>query len=128
MLQMLRSKNKKNKGFTLIELVIVVIILAILAVALFPSVLGKVQEAKVSRYLSDVDAIATSARMYYVDNNTWPTLVQLEPYGIESDIKDPWGGDITLVPNDAGDLVIDGAGDDAATPKEVKAPVPPTNP
>jgi prepilin-type N-terminal cleavage/methylation domain-containing protein len=120
MLNKLRSKSRKNEGFTLIELVVVVIILGILAVALVPGVLGKVQEARESRYLSDVDAIATGARMYYVENNEWPELADLEPYGIDSDIQDPWGGVITVTPVGS-DLEIKGA-NAPGEPKIIKAP------
>lgn len=123
MFEALKKGKEKQKGFTLIELVVVVIILGILAVALVPSVLGRVQAAKESRYNSDVDAIATAARMYFVDVGSWPTLAQLEGYGIGPSPKDPWNGNYSITESETGDLEIDGDGHDAATPKTIKAPV-----
>jgi len=117
-----RSLTKKD-GFTLIELVVVVVILGILAVALVPGVVGRVQAAKVSRYQSDLDAIATAARMYYVDNSEWPENIgALASYGIDT-VKDPWNGDYSVTPSE-GNLVIDGDGDEAAaTPRTITAPI-----
>ena len=96
MLGVFRKCKKEEKGFTLIELVVVVLIIGILAAALMPSVLGRIEEARMSRYHSDVDAIATAARMYFVDNGIWPELGQLEMYGIKPDILDPWEGPYTV--------------------------------
>ena len=95
MLGVFRKCKKEEKGFTLIELVVVVLIIGILAAALIPSVLGRIEEARMSRYHSDVDAIATAARMYFVDEGFWPKLGDLYTYGI-TDFEDPWGGKYTV--------------------------------
>lgn len=124
MLTRLRRCLKKKEGFTLIELVVVVIILGILAAALVPGVIGRVQTARVNRYNSDVDAIATAARMYYMDNNGWPAdLTALESYGIETETEDPWGNKYTLTTSE-GDLVIGSETDDSdIEDRTIKAPV-----
>ncbi|MGI6554705.1 MAG: type II secretion system protein [Bacillota bacterium] len=89
--------KESEKGFTLIELVVVVIILGILAVALVPAVTGRVEQAKESRYKSDLEAIATAARLYYIDEGEWPSgLGVLGAYGIKAEIEDPWNKKYTL--------------------------------
>jgi general secretion pathway protein G len=98
--------KESEKGFTLIELVVVVIILGILAIALVPAVTGRVEQAKESRYKSDLEAIATAARLYYIDKDEWPSgLEKLEAYGIKAGIEDPWNNEYTLN-NDNGELTI----------------------
>ena len=45
------SKNKTNKGFTLVELIVVLVILAILAAILVPALLGYIDSARSKQYL-----------------------------------------------------------------------------
>ncbi|MBR1675045.1 MAG: prepilin-type N-terminal cleavage/methylation domain-containing protein [Eubacterium sp.] len=45
------TKNKKNKGFTLVELIVVLIILAILAAILVPALLGYIDRAREKKEL-----------------------------------------------------------------------------
>lgn len=109
-----RKGGKKEEGFTLIELVVVVIIIAILAGALVPSVVGKVNSARESRNKSDLDAIATAERMYYMDNNEWTEdLSDLIPYGIPEEPKDPWDKAYTLKIETTGELTISSESEDA---------------
>lgn len=124
MLSKFRKVLKKEEAFTLIELVVVVVILGILAVALVPGVVGRVQEAKVNRYQSDLEAIATAARMYYVDNSGWPEdIEELGTYGVDSAAKDPWEGEYSVEQQD-GNLVIQGA-NAPVDPKTIPAPISP---
>lgn len=56
MIKKLQRKSNK-KGFTLVEIIVVLVILAILAAIAVPAVLGYVQDAKDSKYISEARAI-----------------------------------------------------------------------
>jgi len=102
-LRFLKKLSKDEKGFTLIELMVVVIIIGILIAILVPNFLGRVDEAKESRVKAELNSIATAAQMYRIDNeeNNWPSeLSDLEEYGIDSDAKDPWGGNYEISTSD----------------------------
>lgn len=125
MLNKLRKGLRKEEGFTLIELVVVVVILGILAIALVPAVVGRVNEAKANRYQSDLEAIATAARMYYVDKDGWPGEIDaLVAYGVETGAKDPWNG-LYKISKEEGNLVIEGENAPEGQQKTVPAPVSP---
>ena len=61
-----------RKGFTLIEMVIVVAVIAILAGLLVPMVGGLIEEARVSRALSELKQIGTAALTYNAKKGHWP--------------------------------------------------------
>lgn len=56
------KKLKNKKGFTLIEIIVVLVIMGILLAIAVPSVLGYVNKAKESRYLSDARAAYLGAQ------------------------------------------------------------------
>lgn len=72
MIKKLQKKSNK-KGFTLVEIIVVLVILAILAAIAVPSVLGYVQDAKDSKYISEARAIyvvvQTEEAKYRAENN-----------------------------------------------------------
>lgn len=127
---MVKATNfwKNEKGFTLIELVVVVIILGILALVLVPNVIGRVEEAKKSRNQSDLEAIATAVRLYYIDNGECPeNLGDLKDYGIKEGAKDPWKGAYAIENNKNGTITItsnstEGAQITINVPKESQNP------
>lgn len=51
------QKRSNKKGFTLVEIIVVLVILAILAAIAVPAVLGYVNDAKESKYISEARAI-----------------------------------------------------------------------
>ena len=92
-------------GFTLIELMIVVIIIAALAGMVVPQLIGRSDEMRRKIALGDIRNIATSLKLYRLDNDAYPTTEQglkalrhrpstaknwKEPY-LENDPNDPWG-------------------------------------
>jgi type II secretion system protein G len=70
-----------KKGFTLIELLIVVAIIAILAAIAIPNFLAAQTRSKVSRTKADMRAVATGIESYFVDNNAYPEIVAIYPFG-----------------------------------------------
>ena len=67
-------------GFTLIELLIVVAIIGILAAIAVPNFLNAQLRAKVVRAFSDMESLAKSLEMYFLDCNDYPTSNYIESY------------------------------------------------
>lgn len=99
--------EKLQRGFTLIEVMIVVVILGILASIVVPKIMGRPDEARVTRTLQDIRAIGAALDLYRLDNFSYPTTEQ----GLEALVQKPanlpagarWkqGGYLDAVPNDA---------------------------
>jgi general secretion pathway protein G len=101
-------------GFTLIEIMVVVIIIGLLAAVIVPSVMRRVDDAKVAKAKEDIQSLETALTMYYMDNSKYPTNEQglnslttqptdpsiknWKPGGyIERISKDPWGNPYLFV-------------------------------
>jgi general secretion pathway protein G len=114
-LQQQSSKQRlRSGGFTLIEIMVVVIIIGLLAAVIVPQVVSKVDEAKVSKARSDIQALEAALTMFRLDNSRYPTSEQglqalvtqptdpairhWRPGGyIPRLSKDPWGNDYQYV-------------------------------
>jgi general secretion pathway protein G len=98
------------RGFTLIEIMVVVLIIGLLAAVIVPSIMNRVDDAKISKAKQDIRSLETALQMFYLDNSKYPTteqgltaLVQpptdpsirhWKPGGyLERVSKDPWGND-----------------------------------
>jgi len=104
-----RQLKRTTAGFTLIELLVVMIILAIMAAFAIPRVIGRTEDARRGRALSDVKSFGTALDMYKADNGFYPSTEQgLQalrvaptsdpipkawngPYLKEAIKDDPWG-------------------------------------
>jgi len=99
-----------GRGFTLIEIMVVVIIIGLLAAVIVPTVVNKVDEAKVAKAKHDINALEAALAMYRVDNSRYPTTEQglqalvSQPNDptikhwrqggyLQRITKDPWGND-----------------------------------
>lgn len=113
-----------RRGFTLIEIMVVVVILGILAAILAPNVIGRIDDAQISRAQQDLRAVENALKLYRLDNFTYPTSEQgleaLANKPSDSNIKnwkssgyldrlpkDPWGNSyLYLNPGNNGEIDI----------------------
>jgi general secretion pathway protein G len=114
----------QQRGFTLIEIMVVVIIIGLLAAVIVPQLLGRVDEARVTKARSDIQALESLLTVYKLDNFTYPTEEQGLKALVEKPAdpnlhnwrtggymkrlnKDPWGGDYQYAnPGQHGDIDI----------------------
>ena len=76
-----------SAGFTLIEIMVVVVILGILAAIVAPNIIGRVEQARVTRAKTDIQTIEAALKMYRIDNSRYPSTEQ----GLEALVKQPPG-------------------------------------
>lgn len=67
------KKSKLNKGFTLVELLVVISIIGILTTLLMINFVGTREKANDSKKVQDLNSIKNALRMYYNDNQSYPT-------------------------------------------------------
>lgn len=70
----MQTTNKKNrKGFTLIELLVVILILAILAALIVPRLIGRTDDAKRAKAMSDIKELESALDRFRMDADRYPT-------------------------------------------------------
>jgi general secretion pathway protein G len=74
--------DKKIKGFTLIELLVVISLIGVLATLVIANMNSARERARDASRKSDLRNIQTALRLYYNDNNSYPTAESL-PWGSE---------------------------------------------
>jgi general secretion pathway protein G len=101
-------------GFTLIEIMVVVVILAILGTLVAPQILGRIDEARVTKAKNDLRLYESALDLYRMDNYRYPTTDQgldalvrkpadasiknWRPDGyVKQLVKDPWNHDYVYV-------------------------------
>lgn len=122
--------TNRQQGFTLLEIIVVVTIIAILAAYIAPKVVGRADDARISKAKSDIRVLESSLELYKLDNFTYPGIEQglqalvSKPAGdmknwrkggyIKKLSNDPWGNPyIYEIPGDHGEFDIYSLGADA---------------
>ena len=100
-----RALPRGQRGFTLIEIMVVVIIIGILAAIVAPNVIGRVDDAQITKAKAEIANIENALKFYRLDNFTYPSTEQ----GLDALVTKPadpnirnWkqGGYLERVPTD----------------------------
>ncbi len=100
--------RSERRGFTLIEIMVVVIVLGVLAAIVIPNLIGRTDDARVTKAQSDISALASQIEMFRLDMRRYPTeeegltVLRKEPTGEDAKLwkgpyakkdipNDPWG-------------------------------------
>ena len=67
-----KNLRKHQGGFTLIEIMVVVIIIGILVAIVAPNVMGRLDQAQVTKAKADIRAIENALKFYRLDNFAYP--------------------------------------------------------
>ncbi len=100
------SRGSRSSGFTLIEVMVVVVILSILAAIVVPKIMGKPDEARITKVQSDIRSLSAALDLYRLDNFTYPTTDQgiealvTAPGNLSSGARYQKGGYIDRMPKD----------------------------
>lgn len=130
-LHILRAKNERANGFTLLELLVVLAILGLLAAIVGPQVIKYLGSSKTQTASVQAKNIAASLELFRLDAGRYPTaaeglagLVKAPPsvqiwngpyLPQESALIDPWGNPYKFkVPGDHGEIDIFSLGSDNA--------------
>lgn len=82
-----KNPTAASAGFTLIEIMVVIVILGILAAIVAPNIIGRVEQARITRAKTDIQTIEAALKMYRIDNSRYPTTEQ----GLEALVRKPAG-------------------------------------
>jgi general secretion pathway protein G len=68
--------HMSQRGFTLIEILVVVMILGLLISLAAPRIIGRTDEARVTKAMADIRAVEEALALYRLDSGLYPTSDQ----------------------------------------------------
>lgn len=77
----------RQTGFSLIEIMVVIVIIAIMASMIVPRIMGKPDEARVTKAITDIRQLEGALNMYRLDNYAYPSTDQ----GLQALVQRPSG-------------------------------------
>ncbi len=93
-------KTKKTDGFSLLEMAVAMAIMVVLTTAIAPVAVRQAQIKAGEKSAREINIIQEAARKYYIDNNSWPNLLEdLKVGGYLNNAwitKNPWGFDYNI--------------------------------
>jgi general secretion pathway protein G len=99
-------RRAPDAGVTLIEMMVVLVMISVVAALIFPNVIGRPDEARVSVAETDMRSIAGALQLYRLDNGQYPTTTQglaaLAERPISPPVPRTWpsGGYLSTLPLD----------------------------
>ncbi len=69
-------RGSLQAGFTLIEIMVVVFILGLLVTLVAPRIIGRTDEARVTKARADIKAIEESLHLFKLDNGFYPSTAE----------------------------------------------------
>jgi general secretion pathway protein G len=66
----------RQRGFTLIEILVVVMILGLLISLAAPRIIGRTDDARITKARADIKALEGALNLYKLDSGTYPTTEQ----------------------------------------------------
>ena len=81
------NRSTTESGFTLIEIMVVVFILGLLVTLVAPRIIGRTDEARVTKARADAKAIEEALHLFKLDNGRYPTQGE----GLEALVTAPAG-------------------------------------
>jgi len=89
----MKTRKRKNQGFTLIEVLIVMVILGLLAALVGPRMFGKVGKSKQKAAKAQISLFETALDTYKLDTGKFPSSAEgLQALRVKPDGAERWDG------------------------------------